>query len=997
MECCSTNLNIIFEDLEESLDSDDMLFIYSSVQITIPDSEEEVNLLLWGNEELDDDDFADMIEPIECSRIIFSASHGRSGGIGDNIEDMNNASRKTVLTASDWLHARETSGSFRELTGMIEYDFWLITALRGFYPHYNKNAPWVAWKAIGDHPESDFSDLSDLAETNFDDESNGGNGDGIYQINETIKYVKRFDKIFHGHTKSQFEEWGTETYNNAFATEDLLSLSGISGRVNTTQTLSGSFIIGDPRNVDGGPLIIEKGVELTLDNQTKFNVFQSVIGIKPGINNANENTPGGILIANGATITNACTSPWKGIRVCGNSDHQFTYPDHAQAMGKLILDGATIENAEIAVGNYLDFDGYEDYGGIIYANGSIFKNNKTAAKFRPYSNKYPFPNGKEYNYVSSFNNCSFIIDGGYLHDIKFNGTQIYFHGVKGIKIKGCSFSNETGPLSYGRAIQALDAGFVLTGRCVDPDIYPCDYVNSYLTGFKHAIEATNTKEPSKHISIRNSDFENNGVGINLNSVNYAIIVDNNFDLGWTPGCENDAGTGIYLDNSHSFAIENDTFYVANPISGKDYVGIHTNNTNNAGDEIYKNHFDDLVYANYAEGKNWNVLPETGLAYYCNTNSSNTWDFYVHDDDGSGLLGIQLFQGNPNRVAGNAFSANASWHFDNNGAYEISYYYDKYGSGIPDANKLYRVKPEPVQLSKICPNQYGGGNEIKLTAAEYAQKETDYTSALNSYNTAQNAYNNTNDSVYLMQMSHYNMLLSEAAYDIIRSDLNDTIAHDSLFVVWQVNLDTYTTAENMVDYYIQKSDYVTAMNKVDSLPINFTLSTYDSAEYNYYYDFKDMQTTWLDSGRDIFSLTTSEISNLQAIADSSKGTAGAQARGILNFALDTAYFYTNCVAVPDISQKSGSYNVGNEISYPVILQVSPNPANHSITFEFSNSLDFEYGYLKIVNSTGKLIDKLPIQEKLGKVDYNVSTLPSGIYYYNFVAGNVLESGKIIVNH
>ena len=59
--------------------------------------------------------------------------------------------------------------------------------------------------------------------------------------------------------------------------------------------------------------------------------------------------------------------------------------------------------------------------------------------------------------------------------------------------------------------------------------------------------------------------------------------------------------------------------------------------------------------------------------------------------------------------------------------------------------------------------------------------------------------------------------------------------------------------------------------------------------------------------------------------------------------------------------------------------------------------FANHFLNIVSNTGKLIDKLPIRGKQGKVDYNVSTLPSGMYYYYFVAENVLESGKIIVNH
>ena len=248
------------------------------------------------------------------------------------------------------------------------------------------------------------------------------------------------------------------------------------------------------------------------------------------------------------------------------------------------------------------------------------------------------------------------------------------------------------------------------------------------------------------------------------------------------------------------------------------------------------------------------------------------------------------------------------------------------------------------------------------------------------------------------MSYYNMLLSQAAYNIIRSNLSDTVAHDSLFVIWQDKLGTYTTAQNMVDYYISKGDYVTVMNKVDSLPINFTLSTYDSAEYNYYYDLKDMQTTWLDSGRDIFSLTTSEICDLQTIADSSRGTAGAQARGLLNFVLDTTYFYTNCISVSDTSQKTLPIESDDVLTKETAcINVSPNPANNSITFDFSFADDFNSGYLIIVNSAGKIVKRFKVFNKMNQLSYNTSRLPSGMYYYKFVSGHTLESGKLVINH
>ncbi len=990
-ECCSTNVAALFNDLKEIIGPDDMLFVYTyTMQQKYPSAPDDIELILWDGP-LEDNLYADMIEQINCSRLIFSASNGYSGGIGDDIENMNNLSRKTVLTSTDWVHNRHVSLNFRDLTGMVEYDFWLITALRGYYPDYYKNAPWVAWEAIGDLSESEFSDLSDLDEINFDDESNEGNGDGIYQINETIEYVKRFDRKITGHTESQFEEWGTKTYNNAFATEDLLSLHGISGRVEYTHSLSGSFIIG-------GPLFIEKGVELTLDNTTIFNVFKTFIGIKPGIIGAYKSTPGGKLIANGATLTNACTSAWEGIQVCGNEYHQFTLPDHVQTMGRLILDEATIENAEVAFKNNLYIENYDEFnGGIINAKQTTFNNNTIALMFKGYRNIY---DGDEYDYVSSFTNCSFVIDENYFDENGYEFAQVKMDGVRGIRFKGCTFTNVLGSAPSGVAIESIGAGFFVDEGCRDPDIQPCDIISSKFNGFMHAIEASNNY-PNNIVSIRNSKFENNGIGINLKAVKYAVITDNTFNLGEDGGCRGDAATGIFLDNSHSFAIEDNTFTIDNHQTGTDYYGIDISNTNNPGDEVYANTFNGLTYGNFAEGKNWNVSISRGLAYYCNENTGNTNDFFVSYLEEIEGDGIQSIQGSDSKVTGNTFSTNATMHFDNNGDHEVFYYYDlSSGSETPSGTKLDYVDPEPINLSNTCPTHYGGGDEIKLTSTEYNQKESDYSSALSTYNTSLNKYNGTSDSAlkkqYLEDMSYYNTLMNHAAYDIIRSNLCDTIAHDSLYMVWQGKLDTYTTAENMVDYYISMGEYVTAMHKVDSLPINFTFSAYDSTEYDYYYDLKAMQTAWLDSERDIFSLTTTEISDLETIADSSRGTGGAQARGILNFILDTVYFYTNCPALPDTSNKSGRYFQETEnTSESTPVTIHPNPAQNSFRINYKLEDEAEQAIFELYNQQGILIDQIILNQSEKIKIYDCSNLLNGMYYYWVYHKNKRSTGKILI--
>ena len=530
------------------------------------------------------------------------------------------------------------------------------------------------------------------------------------------------------------------------------------------------------------------------------------------------------------------------------------------------------------------------------------------------------------------------------------------------------------------------------------EIKECDWSSDVCSSdLKKAVDATNAANTLYQIRINETDFTNNGYGIYFSGVNDAVVVGNNFELGIFDDCQYDAGEGIYLDNCKRFAIEDNSFSLPENAPPATYVGIHTANTNNAFDEIYKNHFDDMIEANYAEGKNWLDKKEKGLAYYCNTNQNNSWDFYVEKDN-SGDDGIQLNQGNRDYVAGNTFSPTATEHFDNRGSYKINYYFDLNATG-QTPTKVYRVDPIPEQLSNTCPDHYDGG-DTRMNASDYQQREADYNAALSSYNTAKAQYEAANDSVakqlYGEQMSYYNMLLSRAMYDMVHSDLSDTVTRSGLFEEHMDDLGNYAAAESVVDLYMQKGDYATAIDKLDSLQVDFVFDNYDSVEYPYYHNLKTMQATWLDQGRTIFDLTASEINSLSAIADSSRGVAGAQARGILAFAYDSIYSYVNCLQAPDSSQKSIKVNPGlNSGKNGLSISVKPNPARNTVTFTYTLPENVSNGLLKLYYSKGMLIEKHIVNKVNSEFQYNCSLLPAGVYYYSFSTATEKVTGKMVI--
>ncbi len=759
------------------------------------------------------------------------------------------------------------------------------------------------------------------------------------------------------------------------------------------QTLiTGNNVVWDNPVELANDLLIKSGSQLTI----KSNVFISE-GKKISVEqNAR-------LIVDGGTLTNACGDAWQGIEVWGNTNqHQYDDENGNCAQGKLILkNGATIENAWNAVTNWKPSN-WDTRGGIIIATDAHFINNKRSVELMKYQNFDP-ATGIPTHYRARFTNCEFVYnDDCHISTAPYDHITLW--AVNGVTFKGCTFTSEvTAKPNTGSGIYSLDAGYTVANFCNEPIINcPGGGVRSVFNGFEKGIESENDQFIPYQISIFNSDFIDNGTGIMLTSVLAPVIVNDTFELGAIDdGCDNKVGIGIQLNNSKMFAIEQNSFQTFSGAPPAQFIGIRVANTNNKSDEIYKNSYDGLDVSIQAEGKNWSILKEHGLAYYCNDNQNNDYDFYVKRIDRED--GIQKLQGSGTMVAGNIFSTNVNQkgNFYNESDYTIDYHYAQNGQNEYPAERE-NVDVYPEQLSKVCPSHYGdGGHEIRMSITDYQQRETDYNTASASYSNAESQYDAATDTAtrdyWADKMSYYNTERARAAYDIIRSDMADTIAHPDRYKTWMEKLNTYATNETMVDYYLQQGDYITALNKVDSLPYRFAFTAYDSTEYPLYSDFKHLQATWLDQGQTVFDLTTTEINSLITIADSSKGTAGAQARAILQFAYPSQYSYTDCIGKPGGTTKSAELNNGSASeNSELTVSVKPNPVSTTVTFSYTLPKDNSTGTVVLYDNSGKKVKTIQINNN-GTTTLDCSGLSSGIYLYRFTSGSSVKTGKFVIQH
>ncbi|NCA86888.1 MAG: hypothetical protein EOM83_15195, partial [Clostridia bacterium] len=116
-------------------------------------------------------------------------------------------------------------------------------------------------------------------------------------------------------------------------------------------------------------LIVESNATLTVKSCLRFADNAKLI-IKPG----------GKLILNGGTLTNACTGLWQGIEVWGNP---LLSQIPANQGWLSISNGGTIENAVVAVKAGTGDFGAKG-GGIVHASEAFFRNNKSDVAFHDY-------------------------------------------------------------------------------------------------------------------------------------------------------------------------------------------------------------------------------------------------------------------------------------------------------------------------------------------------------------------------------------------------------------------------------------------------------------------------------------------------------------------------------------------------------------------------------------------------------------------------------------
>jgi hypothetical protein len=249
-----------------------------------------------------------------------------------------------------------------------------------------------------------------------------------------------------------------------------------------------------------------------------------------------------------------------------------------------------------------------------------------------------------------------------------------------------------------------------------------------------------------------------------------------------------------------------------------------------------------------------------------------------------------------------------------------------------------------------------------------------------------------------QIAYHNKKKTNAAYTIIRNSLNDSIYDMDGVRNWLDNLGSLAMDYQIVDSYLQEGNTNDALTFLNTLPQTYNLSGEKLEEFNRYKSFKLLLIDLKNQGRNIFMLTDTEKTMIEALVTDSKGIAGTQARNILQFVYGEEY--CDC---PDFSDSTGlkssslSSNIIATNAMVPKVNVSPNPASDWVAFDYELSILNTNAIIQISDNKGNIVHNILLKDKKGQKIWDTRKVASGVYYYKLQANDLITTGKIIISN
>ena len=914
---------------------------------------------------------------------------GESGALNEGLSDIWGACVSNYannlfpgLNKNIWLHRIDAGTANRSLMNPNSY---------GQPDTYGGGAYWTGSNA-GVHTNSGIMNhwfyILSVGKSGTNGIGNTYNVAGI-GIEKAAKIVYRAETVYmtpgttfadaRVHTIQAAVELYGECSSEVLSVTDAWHAVGVGNKYSSTLTITQNTTWNTPKVVTG-TVVISSGVTLTVTSVVECAPNVSII-VKPG----------GSLVVNGGTLTNACSGGmWQGI-ILENAT--------LSSGGAVTLNNAIIENAVEGINTSQSFRGGL---GSISAFNSTFRNNGTAVKISG-----PFDPFGAQSCQATFYKSHFIMDNNNVlsaNRLSFS-EHIYLSQVSNVVFWGCNFQNTSTSFNYSKGINAHNSGFTVDktcesylsdGGCLNP-------THSYFNGFEQAI-VVNTTGTQSNVLIDNSKFSNNSnAAIAINGMNNVTITRSDFEVN-----HGQVTYGIKLKNATGYTIEGNYFYKGAAIAPNSYpylggIEVHSSGINE--NIIRRNQFINLTYPIDIYGINGSTNASSpGLQFMCNEFNKGMINIYCN----SGST-IRRTQGSPLVGADNDFINTQS--VDIIASHPFTYYYSNQSYHYPSfsGSQVTRQTAFSNSCLSYLDNQYDtiGGFIIFLSPKSSLLDQYDQLSKkMAEQKISHKNMTNSNKSSILTNsqkaemaaiessISELSLQMNEISRQAIKMILQDTNGVDlSLLTEWYSRMPTASADYSLVETYYHQGKYSSADNALVSMLKEYDFDDIQLVDYDNYSRFHALKNTLQTSERYWDALTEMEIDELKSIAEASDERSSTMAKGVLCFFYDICY-EDKIVEKSDDGILPLPKSAPMESTTPATsdIQVFPNPVEDNLTVSIpvlpKGTVTFQ-----LVDVNGRITLSQALTSDYSTI--NLSNLPNGTYYYQILHNGVsLKSDKVV---
>lgn len=250
-----------------------------------------------------------------------------------------------------------------------------------------------------------------------------------------------------------------------------------------------------------------------------------------------------------------------------------------------------------------------------------------------------------------------------------------------------------------------------------------------------------------------------------------------------------------------------------------------------------------------------------------------------------------------------------------------------------------------------------------------------------------------------QMTQYNHAYCLAAGDIVRSNLNDSVANPTELRTWLGNMGDIASDRMIVASYLQGGDSTNAFALANMLPELYGLQGDALSDHSDYMRLITLHQTLYREHRTVFELTEAEATMVDSVAMLGTGTSKAMAEAMLMERSGEFMSSQSCPTMPD--NEGGNRGIGKDMDISInealgfTVGISPNPATTWTAVEYTLPVNMAKATITVSNALGVTVMTTELNGNQGQKVLDLRGLADGVYVYTVSCGEYMHSGKLIV--